>query len=204
MSIIHDALKKVQRNLASSKSDKTASPQQTENQQNTGYLYAAPAVENLTPADQPAVGPKKSIQNKIKSLLAFICAIAIIVFAVRYALQQFHKDIPQVQKLAQKSFYKLIHNKNLPNFKTLTPAKPKPLVQITVNSPVVPNTHQAPVPLKLNVHGVMADGSANLALINDQVYQEGDEVDGAKIVKINLNSITVITNGKEKTIRIGE
>ena len=52
------------------------------------------------------------------------------------------------------------------------------------------------------IHGVMANGSRNIVLINDQVYQEGDDVDGVKIVKINLDSITVNNNGKEQTIRV--
>ena len=46
----------------------------------------------------------------------------------------------------------------------------------------------------------MSNGSSNVVLIDDKVYQEGDEVDGAKIVKINLDSITVNINGTEKTI----
>ena len=50
----------------------------------------------------------------------------------------------------------------------------------------------------------MADDRGNLVLINDQVYQEGDEIDGAKITKINLNSITIINNGKEETISVGK
>jgi type II secretory pathway component PulC len=54
----------------------------------------------------------------------------------------------------------------------------------------------------LNIHGVMANGSKNLVLINDQVYQDGDEVDGIKIVKINLDHITVINNGEEEQISV--
>ena len=204
MSIIHDALKKVQRGLASSKSDKTPPYQQTETQKNTGYLYATPPAEDSTQVEQLAVAPKKSLQNKIKSLVAFICAMAIIVFSVRYALEQFKKDIPQVKRLATKSFYKLINKKDLPVFKTKAPKDLKPLAQLTVNSPAVPNTPQVPAPLNLKIHGIMANGSSNLVLINDDVYQEGDEVEGAKIVKINLNSITLLNNGKEETIRIGK
>ena len=48
----------------------------------------------------------------------------------------------------------------------------------------------------------MANTSGNLVLINDQVYQEGDTVDGAKIIKINLDSISVIVNGAEQTISV--
>ena len=54
----------------------------------------------------------------------------------------------------------------------------------------------------MDVHGIMSKGNSNLVLINDQVYQEGDEVEGAKIVKINLDSITILNNGAEETIHV--
>ena len=48
----------------------------------------------------------------------------------------------------------------------------------------------------------MSNDTGNVALINDQIYQEGDSVDGVKIVKISLDSVTVINNGKEETISV--
>jgi hypothetical protein len=83
------------------------------------------------------------------------------------------------------------------------------MAQITINTPASPVAGPAsstltkpPAPVTLNIHGIMANATGNLVLINDQVYQEGDVVDGAKIVKINLNSITVINNGTEQTIPV--
>ena len=75
----------------------------------------------------------------------------------------------------------------VPDFKTRAPQDLKPLAQISTT---------------LKIHGIMANATGNLALINDQVYQEGDEVDGAKIIKIDLNSITVNINGTDKTIAV--
>jgi hypothetical protein len=174
MSIIHDALKKAQQGLNPEK----------------------------------AADPKPPIKNKIKSLLALICSIAVTAGALFYLYKQFQNDVPKVKILAQKSFYKLINKKEPPPaFKTKAPEDLKPLARITINPPAdtatATTTAQAPAaPMTLNIHGIMSNASGNLALINDQVYQEGDEVDGAKIIKINLNSITVNINGIEKTILV--
>ena len=121
-----------------------------------------------------------------------------------YIYQQFQNDIPKVQKFAKKSFFKLIHKEELPDFKTKSPAELKSLAQLTINPPTMKSSSLAKpaAPVTLDIHGIMSNDSGNLVLINDQVYQEGDEVDGAKITKINLDSITIINNGVEQTILV--
>ena len=178
MSIIHDALKKVQQGLS------------PENQTASAYLYEKPAeVETLPP-----------MKNKIKSLLTLCCALAITLASVLYIYQQFQNDIPKVKNFAKKSFYKLINKEEPLAFKAKAPDKLKPLAQFTINPPASSKITKPPAPITLNIHGIMSNDTGNLVLINDQVYQEGDAVDGAKIVKINLDSITVNINGAEKTI----
>ena len=201
MSIINDALKKVQQGL-NIKSEDPQVNQSTTKQNASAYMYEnSLPLETLPPADQQTTGQKPPIQNKIKSLFALVCALMITVASVLYIWQQFQKNIPRVQTFAQKSLYQLIHKQRLPNFKTNPLANPRPLAQLTINpSTVTTSNSTKAAPITLDIRGVMSDANGNLVLINDQVYQEGDEVDGAKIVKINLDSIKVINNGIEQTI----
>jgi type II secretory pathway component PulC len=198
MSIIHDALKKVQQG----RNPKTPSTPETD------YLY-----DTLSPdqkaeqADQASIknnAPKPSVVKKINSLLAMLCAILITIAIFGFIFQQFRQDIPKFTKWIRVSYCQLLHKKILPDFQTRAPEDLKPLAQLTVSAPAASNTAKTPPPLTLNIHGVMANDSGNLVLINDRVYQEGDTVEGAKIVKINLDSITIINDGKEETISVGK
>lgn len=214
MSIIHDALKKVQQSL-SPKKDEAPKDQPVNTQQNTEYIYATTPVEHLTPAKEqaPVQAPedKSNIKNGIKSFFAILCALAITIGSIWYLYQQYRNYIPQAQRKLKTSFYKLIHKTEVPEFKAKKPEELKPLAQITINP--VPSTTAttngttvpalpSQAPITLDVHGIMANTTGNLALINDQVYQEGDSVGGAKIIKIDLNSITVNINGTDETIHV--
>ncbi len=97
---------------------------------------------------------------------------------------------------------------------TQTPTA-KPLAQMTVNSPVAiskasssptspstPSAAEATAPLVLNVQGVMASGGHNVALINNNIYEEGSLVNGAKILKIDLNAITIEHDGKQEIVTV--
>lgn len=197
MSIIHDALKKVQQGRTP-KADPTP-------------IWAEPAKQTAT----KTAAQKSSIVKMITSLLAMLCAMAITVVVFSLIFQQFQKnmpkaqkwakDIPKVKKKAMTSLSQLIHKMPLPDFKTGASQEPKPLAQLIVPSLAAFNTTQPHPSLTLNIQGVMAtDDHDNLVLINDQVYREGDEINGAKITKINLNAITIINNGKEETISVGK
>ncbi len=196
MSIIHDALKKIQRGRLTAKANQTP--------------VNEPAPEPQAQETEETQLSKPSAPKKINSVLALVCAVVITVVALSSIFQQFRKDMPLAQRWAKASFLKLIHKDVPPEFKTRKPEDLKPLAKITiappaaVNSPAAANTAKSPAGLTLDIHGVMANASGNLVLINDQVYQEGDEVDGAKIVKINLDSVTILNNGKEETIRVGQ
>ncbi len=182
MSIIYDALKKIQQG-PSPKADETP--------------YEKPAeIEILPRGGQQTAHQKPLIQNKIKSTLILCGAIAITAASVLHIYRQFQTDIPKV-----KSFAKA--HEDLVALAKLAVQAPKPLNPPSPTKlPAISDTLKTNAPQTLNIHGVMSNGSNNLVLIDDQVYQEGDDVDGVKIVKISLDSITVISNGKEETIRV--
>ncbi len=196
MSIIHDALKKVQQG-SSPKTDERL------------YEDAPPEVEVLPPR-----------KSKVKPLLALLCATAVLWYFGSFSAP-LYPYLPKIKKFATSSFYKLIHKEELPDFKTRRPEDLVPLAQITVRppkpisppkpvnppklvSPPKPATVPAavPRPATLNIHGIMSNTKGNVVLIDDQIYQEGDDVDGVKIIKIDLNSITITNNGREETIRV--
>jgi hypothetical protein len=191
MSIIHDALKKLQQGLAPKTEVTPPTPETALNN-----LYETPVtVETLPKAGEETIDLKPPKKSKIKNILTICAALAVIAGSGYYLYYQYQGSISQVKRFAKKSFYKLIlHKEEVPAFKTMAPQDLKPLARLTVNSA------QSSSPVTLNIHGIMANGTGNLVLINDEVYQEGDEVNGAKIVKINLDSITVNIDGAEKTI----
>jgi len=202
MSIIHEALKKVQRSLASKSSKDSKYQPVSAPPPTSDYVYSnAPATETLPPVEKP----KSPVINGIKSFLAFFCALAITIGSAGYIYLQFQKNAPNVQTMAKQSYYKLVHKKILPDFKTVAPQVLKPMAQLTINTPAATSTGSAPAPapVTMNIHGVMANGSGkNLVLIDDSVYQEGDEVAGARIIRINLDSIEIFNNGKIDVIRV--
>ncbi|MDE2010175.1 MAG: hypothetical protein KGJ09_08890, partial [Candidatus Omnitrophica bacterium] len=167
MSIINDALKRVQKQQA----PKT---EETNGQ--------AP-VEYLTP-------PK----SKIKSVLAFLCALAILAGCFIFLYRQLNVYFPKLKWKITLPFNKLFHKEEIRALKAAAPALP-PLARINTG-PQSASQGQSSAGTTLNIHGVMSEGSRNVVLIDDQVYQEGDEVDGVKIVKIGLDAITVINNGR--------
>ena len=86
----------------------------------------------------------------------------------------------------------------------LPPPPPPPAQEVKTIAPAV---EAAPVPAPkpetppvFKVQGIMADPKGNVALINDKVYAEGDDLDGARILRIGLDAIVVSRDGKEETI----
>ena len=52
------------------------------------------------------------------------------------------------------------------------------------------------------MQGILAQGNRTLALINDKIYEEGDEIGNIKIISIESNSITILKDGKEERVRV--
>ena len=54
----------------------------------------------------------------------------------------------------------------------------------------------------VTVGGIMTNGNQKVALINNKVYAEGDEINGMKILKISFDEVTVTDHGEEKSFRV--
>lgn len=203
MSIIHDALKKVQKNL-SSRADKKSPDTSIKPNESSAYLYATPPVEILSETILSNPKPKPILGKIIKFTLILMIALAIIGGSIYYFYLQFNDNLPSAPKSAVKSIRQLIPQKTLPDLNIKKMKELRPLAQIIIKQAKtsLPNAAPPPEPITLKIHGIMSNASGNLALINNQVYQEGDKIDGITIIKINLNSIKISANGKEKTIPV--
>jgi len=202
MSIINDALKKVQKNL-NTRVEETPAPQPTRPQAPTGYLYAAPPPPPVEPPIQkePPGKAKPSVPQKINSLLALICAAMITIACFGFLFLQFKKNMPKFNRWVTTSYLKWAPKTSKSGFINKFARDLKPLAHLTINPPP---TSKTAAPVTLDIHGVMANGTSNLVLINNEIYQEGDEVEGVKIVKIDMDVITVNNKGVEQTIRVGK
>ena len=201
MSIIHEALKKVQQGL-STKNGKAATPSPAPAAA-SDYIYAnSNAVQDLGPLPSPGEAKQLSLKHKIVSVVIVGSALAIIGISLVYIYEQFKGNIPNIHLFDQKALIQYLPHENQPDQKAIPPEELKPIAQITIN-PTAGNAAGPAIgasPVTLNVRGILSTNTGNVVLINDQVYQTGDEVDGAKIIKIDLSSITVDINGKEQTI----
>jgi hypothetical protein len=81
------------------------------------------------------------------------------------------------------------------------PPSPTPNKDQTLNTITPPN--RAPTAaVVLNVQGVMASNNHNVVLINGNVYEEGNVINGVKILIINLDNITIEYAGKQEMIAV--
>lgn len=146
MSIIHEALKKVQSNRSENK------PQ-----------------------------PQKS-----KSISRIIVALGAVLILIICGISGY-----QVIKLANR------------NSDTLAPVITNATISTSPTLPVV----NLPPPSRTKrgqifLTGIVIMDGRNFALINDEFYEEGEKVEGAKITKITDDSVDILQKGKTRTIKV--
>ncbi|MBI5166123.1 MAG: hypothetical protein HY998_00090 [candidate division NC10 bacterium] len=59
-------------------------------------------------------------------------------------------------------------------------------------------------PLNLKLTGIVWDQGKTHAVINDYVVKVGDEIGGARVVAIQKDSVLLIKDGVQHTLRLGE
>ena len=197
MSIIHDALKKVQKNLENTPPSEF--PMHTPSTAKDTPTIVGEAV--IAAQSLPALRATK----KTNPWLIIILALLVTGISSFFIFQQFKAYSPALREwLTVLSFKAKRAAIVAPQAIAVPQHQAQPLAQVTLNtnkSTAAP----APVaakPITLNVHGVMADGTKNLALINDKIYQEGDTIEGVTITKISMDELHVLNNGKEEIIPV--
>lgn len=55
---------------------------------------------------------------------------------------------------------------------------------------------------RLIVNGILTQGEKNLVLIDGQIYEEGDTVEGIQIIKITSKGVNIREDGEEKFVKV--
>lgn len=159
MSIIHDALKKVQINFQRKPAPETSFHQ---------------AIEQ---------NPKKF--NFFNASMTLIVLAVCAYFAYSY-LPKHWDNIPKI------------------SITTSTPADQKIKTLSAKRTPVAiakisPDSDSQD---GLNLQGILTQNGQTVALINDKIYEEGDEIGRIKILNIEGSGITVLNNGNKEHVRV--
>ena len=89
----------------------------------------------------------------------------------------------------------------------------QPPAHVQPAAPAVTTAQQKPTGLQLlrtahrdlNLNGIVRGGSGkSIALINDEVVEEGGRVRGAKLVRIDPNTVQLEEGGKTRTLKLEE
>ncbi|GEM_PF-2105224 len=213
MSIINDALKKLQNDISPAKpaADQSAAqqqPQQLTPAQQAGFQPipspgAQQTVSSQTTDQQPsAPTAPKGKESRIVYILGILC-LMIGLFApivnkqsvVGMLIERWPKHTktrPARQKTVHPAIPALVQ----------TPPQKTPRSLIDNIKAMASPTPTASLKGQILLNGIMARGKQNLALIDGQVYEQGEEINGVKIIKINPSSIVVLENGAERTIKV--
>ncbi len=191
MSIIHDALKKTQENLKD-KDDKLTEEIKPISSSAVKQPEAKRAPSNISPLSQtypkdPAKQKKNvplEVSNRLKIVTLCICVLAcgIIFYSLFYQLKSYWALKPAVVKQP-----------------VVSHPQPPPVPQVAL----APKKKTPPHPtIKLN--GIITMGNKRSALINDNVYEEGGEVEGKKIQKILADRVEISDEGTIKSLEVGQ
>ena len=197
MSIIHDALKKVQQGNPTMNTQPPAS---------TPVPPPAPAPVPVNIMPSP-VAPSPE-RTSIPLYVAALCAIVAMVFAV---LPHFAPKASTPQPTALKS-------QPAPVAAAQTPQAPAAsslarAVEGAVTVPSVPRATVIPAPAPqanefnpddplstVHIEGIIDMGGKKAALINGNAYEEGQTIFGRIITDVGFDTMTVMENGRKRTL----
>jgi len=230
MSIINDALKKVQNSLSNSPDKPIIAPTETPSTGSNGAeefsgIAAPPVPDAAAPTPSqisiPAAAMKATVaktkETKMVYILGALCLLTALFAPILNHQSVFGliiHSIPQMKRTAPRAA--VVSHPQEPAAPTISSTVAqkaasikeeltKSLTNLTAPSPSVPASTSSPRSgRKIIVSGVLAQGDKNVALIEGQVYEAGEMVDNVKIIAINPNSIVVNDNGLERTIKVGQ
>jgi len=197
MSIIHDALKKVQYRLekkqpaAPAREAPPAPPQ------------PRPAAERSKPVSPHPVETIRS--NKMALVLLYVILISIgVLLILVFKLTDQNQPVPVAVssapvRVAVAQAKPAAAARVQQPVRTVTPA-PQPVASVT------PAAESSPVrdPSVLELGGTMLMGSERVALINDDIYEVGSTVDGKKVTEILLAEVKLVDekDGSVTTLKV--
>jgi hypothetical protein len=209
MSIIHDALKKTQANLNNNNEPKKSpepnmnSSEPNKSEHNTPQemqsiydkLHKKP--EPIVPPptkNNPGKSAKKTAarqENSVMNFLGIILCILIISGAIWFIYEYYSKDLGKKGM----DFKKVLNFKPKKlNFGFGTKSKnSKPLSAANNNLP----------PGAIILNGITSMGDKRVALINNEIYQVGETIEGKKITDISMEKVELVdSNGNVTTLKV--
>ena len=171
MSIINDALKKVQTNInINTKPTASATLRESTTTISSSMPEAVPIRKKTLASHQKKATGTTSWTPQNRIILAVVILLLVSAAALVVLLPKLTHTSAETNSLAKAA-----------------PSTPPPSL------PSHPDR---------KINGVMTTGQKNVVLINDTVYEEGEEVDGIKILKIYHNNVVVSENGQEKVLKV--
>ncbi len=198
MSIIHDALKKVQ-------------------QMNNAAAPTPPAA-----SQEPVQAPeqtKMAEKINIPLLVAAACAVIAMIFAVLPQLKPGKTTLPPASATTAPTAPAAEQKQPAPIAVTPTPSLPPPIatsldsVSKAVTNAVAASSAPAQLPAtkitdpndplsSIQIEGVLDMGGKKAVLINGNVYEEGQTIYGKIISEITFDTVTIMEDGRKRTFPI--
>jgi type II secretory pathway component PulC len=208
MSIIHDALKKVQQSMQQKPSVGQPLEQQTSPVGPVAKLPVDPMAQNPWTIPSPSVEKVETLPSAMVKKSNFTIPKPLLIISLLVMAVSFYFIYSQVQQKYPRLLPKLHLSFKSPT--THVVSKPAVVVStpvpVTVIKDIAPMASPAPLPTAppspFSLQGIMASGNHNVALINNSVYEEGNLIEGRKILKITLNAVTLEYNGKQEELTL--
>lgn len=240
MSIINDALKKLQNQIddngspnssltaLAEKNESTANQQEGFRSTMTEEPISTPEKTAQKPEQKPPRAPKESHLEIILMILCLLTGLFLPIFNKQSIVSVAYQEIIQLSKRFQaRPAFKLnqtvnaklsttdefpnamakasntavqlphVEEKTIPPVETVSASAPSPSVSPSPAKPV-----RAQGQSRLIINGIMTQGEKNLVLIDGQIYEEGDSVDGVKILKITPKGVNILENGEERFLKV--
>ncbi len=193
MSIIHDALKKVQVNLSS----QNDAPSPSQGRPASFSEQKTQIQKNPAPDDPQPEAPRPKVKMPLSSrFLWFSIFLALLPIAAIAASRIFTESraTAQIQKGTPRQT-------ESPNILVIKPASPPPMPSVVRDTkiPLIP----VPPRTEIILAGIVNIDGQNMALINNEYYAEGETVGGVKLLTITGSSVDVLLpDGTTRTLKL--
>ena len=190
MSIIHDALKKIQEKTPSPNPGPAAVPG---HEQPWDSVWEKPAATTATTASPHPI------------FIVFGVALSIAVLVIFTVLFRLAKEaMSHPKSVIDNSATQIVFPKPSSISEAITSAIAGPSASSALlNRAVTPVSDPSKLSLapgSLRLEGIMDMGSKRVALINGEIYEEGQLVEGKMIAEISRTKVTIIDNGMKETL----
>jgi hypothetical protein len=206
MSIINDALKKLQNQITQS-NPHTAKENTLSSQMELTPAQQAGFQPILSNEQKPAsVQPTKKTKedNKESSLvliLGILCLLIGLLLPVVNKQSLIHVLLSHIPK-KQKSSIAIQSRTPIVIAQPVPEQKQEPAKTLIKNQAAPASKPSSRNQNRIIINGTMTRGEQNLALIDGQIYEEGDEVDGVELIKITPKGVTILENGEQRIIKV--